>query len=700
MYENFGKLLFKVLSVGVILVGFIGIISNYYFQKLSIQYNTQNSINNYHTRFTSYINEEASMLESFLNLIKEKQKLQKLFISSNKSQLFNSSKELYNFLNKNNNITHFYFIKPDGKVLLRVHDFKRDSDIIKRYTFLKAKETQNIFHGIEFGLKKNYTLRVVSPWVVNGELIGYIELGKEIDKISETISNELGMEIFYAVDKSEYHNSAQFILDRIKNNLKTKDHLIVYETIPANDQIVNFIETYKRPKWLHIDDKSYIGYTTPLEDISKKKLGLKLFLVDISKEYNELIHSVLYYTLIMVSVIIFILIIEYIIARKKQEELDEALLEIKRRTKEKENLLSLFDKGDSVLFRWKNDEKLSIDYVSSNVEKLFGYTKDDFLNSSISYMECIYHSDIDRVREEVIKGKKSLSGFFKHNPYRIITKQGEIKWILDYTVLDKNENGKTTNLLGYTVDITDQIEKDKILLEQRKLASLGEMIGNIAHQWRQPLTAISSLSSGLTLQKELGVLNDQFLEESLKKITKTSKYLSDVIDTFRKFVKSEKTYYDINILDEINKSIELIETSLDNDIINIINNTKDQDKVVIKLAEGELEEVIINILKNAVDILIEKDIKEPWIKIELETLEKSAVITIEDNAGGIPENIISKIFDPYFTTKHQSQGTGLGLYISHKIVCETLKGNLYIKNTDNGAKFYIEIPLEDFTPKV
>lgn len=695
MHENFGKLLFKVLSVGVILVGFIGIISNYYFQKLSIQYNTQNSINNYHTRFISYINEEASMLESFLKLIQEKNDLQKLFINSNKKQLFENSQTVYEFLNKNNNITHFYFIKPDGKVLLRVHDYKRDADIIKRYTFLKAKETQSIFYGIEFGLKKNYTLRVVSPWVVNGELIGYIELGKEIDKISETISNELGMEIFYAVDKKEYKNSAKFILDRIKNNLQTKDHLIVYETIPANNKVVKFIEKYKNPKWINIDDKSYIGYTTPLEDISKKKLGLKLFLVDISQEYNELIDSVLYYTLIMVSVIILILIIEYIIARKKQEELDAALLEIKRRTKEKENLLSLFDKGDSVLFKWKNCEKLSIDYVSSNVEKLFGYSKDDFLNSKVTYLECIYHSDIDRVREEVLKGKESKNGFFKHNPYRIITKEGEIKWILDYTVLDKNENGKTTNLLGYTVDITDQIEKDKILLEQRKLASLGEMIGNIAHQWRQPLTAISSLSSGLTLQKDLGVLNDQFLDESLKKITKTSKYLSDVIDTFRKFVKSEKTYYDINLIDEINKSIELIETSLQNNKIDIINNIKNQNKIVLKLAEGEIEEVIINILKNAVDMLIEKNIQEPWIKIELETIEKKVIITIEDNAGGISESIISKVFDPYFTTKHQSQGTGLGLYISHKIVSETLNGNLYIKNTDNGAKFYIEIPLAD-----
>lgn len=111
------------------------------------------------------------------------------------------------------------------------------------------------------------------------------------------------------------------------------------------------------------------------------------------------------------------------------------------------------------------------------------------------------------------------------------------------------------------------------------------------------------------------------------------------------------------------------------------------------LVSGELSEVIINILNNAKDILIQKNVSEPLVKINLKKANNKAIISIEDNGGGIPENLISKIFEPYFTTKHQSQGTGLGLHMSYKIICESLHGKLYVKNSSNGAQFFIELPL-------
>jgi C4-dicarboxylate-specific signal transduction histidine kinase len=111
------------------------------------------------------------------------------------------------------------------------------------------------------------------------------------------------------------------------------------------------------------------------------------------------------------------------------------------------------------------------------------------------------------------------------------------------------------------------------------------------------------------------------------------------------------------------------------------------------MVSGELPQVIINIINNAKDILIENNIEEKWIKISLEKIDTAAVITIEDNAGGVPLDILPNIFDPYFTTKHQSIGTGLGLHMSKRIITESLKGKLYIQNSEHGAKFFIEIPL-------
>ncbi|MEA3289286.1 MAG: PAS domain-containing protein [Campylobacterota bacterium] len=133
------------------------------------------------------------------------------------------------------------------------------------------------------------------------------------------------------------------------------------------------------------------------------------------------------------------------------------------KTKEQENLLSLFDKGNSVLFRWNNDKNWSIDYVSSNVVNLLGYTKEEFLNNSIDYASCIVKDDIERVFEEVANGQKSKDDFFRHAPYRIITKDGSIKWVLDYTVVTKNDKGDITHFLGYIMDITSQQENQKRL---------------------------------------------------------------------------------------------------------------------------------------------------------------------------------------------------------------------------------------------
>jgi two-component system sensor histidine kinase/response regulator len=137
------------------------------------------------------------------------------------------------------------------------------------------------------------------------------------------------------------------------------------------------------------------------------------------------------------------------------EERTEAL---EHEIRKEENLLSLFDKGDSVLFRWNNDEHWSIDYVSSNVERLMGYSKEAFLDSSIVYASCIYHDDLAHVFEEVQHGKQTVGDFFKHDPYRIVTKEGDIKWVLDYTVLTRNESGHITHFLGYILDITEEIK--------------------------------------------------------------------------------------------------------------------------------------------------------------------------------------------------------------------------------------------------
>jgi C4-dicarboxylate-specific signal transduction histidine kinase len=128
--------------------------------------------------------------------------------------------------------------------------------------------------------------------------------------------------------------------------------------------------------------------------------------------------------------------------------------------------------------------------------------------------------------------------------------------------------------------------------------------------------------------------------------------------------------------------------------IKVIDHTKDIERITIGMVSGELEQVIINIINNAKDVFEERDIKERLLIIDLVKEDEKVILSLEDNAGGIAENIIDKIFDAYFTTKHQSRGTGMGLNMSYRIITESLNGDIYVKNTKNGAKFIIELPLK------
>ncbi len=242
------------------------------------------------------------------------------------------------------------------------------------------------------------------------------------------------------------------------------------------------------------------------------------------------------------------------------------------------------------------------------------------------------------------------------------------------------------------LEVKKNVKHELKLLEQAKMASMGEMIGNIAHQWRQPLSIISTAATGIKLQKEMNILSDKLLFEELEVINKSAQYLSETIETFRNFIKQEKVYKKVFLQENIYKSLDLLKATLTNNHIELVHNLDDIEPIFVNIVEGELSQVMINLITNAKDVFKEKEIEEPKIYLNIKKINKKKIlITFEDNAGGIDEKIIDKIFEPYFTTKHKSQGTGLGLYMSYKIIKESLKGNLYVKNTEIGAKFFIEL---------
>jgi signal transduction histidine kinase/ABC-type nitrate/sulfonate/bicarbonate transport system substrate-binding protein len=248
------------------------------------------------------------------------------------------------------------------------------------------------------------------------------------------------------------------------------------------------------------------------------------------------------------------------------------------------------------------------------------------------------------------------------------------------------------------IEMKKNEERNRILIQQSRMASMGEMLENIAHQWRQPLSTISVSASGIQIKKELKILNDEDLDDSLRHIKNATQYLSNTIEDFRNFFSKDKIASNINTRNTINKTIDLISSTLAKEEITLIRNIQNID---FTSYENELIQVLMNILINAKDALGIKN-SEKLIIVIIKQVENNLVIKIKDNAGGIKKDIIDKIFEPYFTTKHQTQGTGIGLYMSKLIVEKHLNGEISVQNIDfqfnsktyTGALFQIILPLD------
>ncbi|RLA73588.1 MAG: hypothetical protein DRG78_22275, partial [Epsilonproteobacteria bacterium] len=306
------------------------------------------------------------------------------------------------------------------------------------------------------------------------------------------------------------------------------------------------------------------------------------------------------------------------------------------------------------------------------------------------YSEDITHSDyveIDKLssnfllmQKEIHRREKELENFNKTLEDEVNKKTYELQQINDLL----EEKVKK--------EVEKNLEQEKKILESVKMVQMGEMIGNIAHQWRQPLSVISTSASGIKMKQEYGVLDEKDIGEYMDTIVKSTQFLSDTIDTFRDFIKEKKELKEIVIQQRVEATLNIISASLTNNNITMKTNIDNSKPVKLTMIAGELDQVIINIINNAKDALVEKKVVDAMIILEVLQDSHKVLISIEDNAGGIPNDILSKIFDPYFTTKHKSQGTGLGLSMSYKIITDSLKGKLYAKNTNLGAKFFIELP--------
>jgi signal transduction histidine kinase len=264
-----------------------------------------------------------------------------------------------------------------------------------------------------------------------------------------------------------------------------------------------------------------------------------------------------------------------------------------------------------------------------------------------------------------------------------------------------DHNGSPKSYIAIRTDITDRITKEKTFLQQSRLAQMGEMISMIAHQWRQPLAAVSAACIDMRVSmaldkfafasKEDSVRFHTFFDQKMDDIELYVQSLTTTIDDFRNFYKPNKKSVSCSIEKPLEHAMKIIESSLLNNNIKLIKELHSKRK--FKLYDSELMQVILNILKNAQDNFFESKTQDAVITITTHDYAETTVLEICDNGGGIDTQIIHKIFEPYFSTKDEKNGTGLGLYMSKTIVEEHHKGILAVKNHDNGACFTITLPV-------
>ncbi len=349
-------------------------------------------------------------------------------------------------------------------------------------------------------------------------------------------------------------------------------------------------------------------------------------------------------------------------------------------------------------------------YVTScnpATEQLLGYKKDEMIGKHIKmfYLEEDFNI-VEKIFTSILQ-----RGWYKLR-IRIVKKNKILRYAALSASVINDELGNPIGTVGYVRDISkqkqaqDEIkrlndtlqeevnhqleqlrEKDNLLLRQSRMAQMGEMLRMIAHQWRQPLAAISATSASIELKANLNKLNNKIAQQKAQEIATFSQHLSKTIDDFRNFFKPNKEKEETSYNELIASVLEIISISIENENIELIQELNSHDKFISY--PNELKQVILNLIKNAEDALIEKQIKNPYIKISTHTENDTYILEISDNAGGIAEDILSKIFDPYFSTKSKKDGTGLGLYMSKTIIEGHCSGELSVSNSSHGAIFKI-----------
>jgi PAS domain S-box-containing protein len=362
------------------------------------------------------------------------------------------------------------------------------------------------------------------------------------------------------------------------------------------------------------------------------------------------------------------------------------------------------------------DQMEVIRYVNRTIVEIFGYSQDEMIGMSFGslicpeHLPCVAENFKNRIAGLPASSHYELRGRHRDGSpidiemFEALSRTSGIPSIIG-TVLDisarkrgeRDMQQQQVDLeeLNHTLEqrIADEVEssreKDRLMMQQSRFAAMGEMIGNIAHQWRQPLNMLGIVIQQMQMEQEKGQLTTEVMEQRVAKGLELLLYLSRTIDDFRNFFRPGIEARPFSLAKAVAKTVTFFEPSCSGHGIKV--TVEGKCTLMYTGHVNEFSQALLNILNNARDALLEKEFREPCIVVSLQDEGCRGVVTVRDNAGGIAPEVIEKIFDPYFTTKEEGKGTGVGLYMVKTIIERHMQGTIRVKNLQEGAEFTITI---------
>ncbi len=696
MSKNNIKLILIFFLFSILLVSSYIVIENILFSNQAQNVALVNAIKKTKER-TNVFNSFVSKSNNMLNAIKDFDK----FKEYRKNQTIQVESLFLAFAETDQTIMQLRYLDKDGYEKIRVDRTDETSKpfLVKkenlqnksqRYYFLNSKSQEpnkvwyspldlNIENGqIEIPYKP--TLRAIMPLEKDGKFDGILIINLFMDNFLKKFIN---MPLY---DSILINNRGDFLIhyDTNKNwgNYSFEKHNIYKEFPNDAKQILNN-ELYQNNQFVSrkINDQLII-----ILQLSKK------YEKEQTKETNKR------YLLVSILTIVFSMLLSIITVKILQNRV--SIL------KDKLNLS--LDRASHIahLGFWKYNkikDKLTWNKGIYEILEIDDIDQEITYNQFLSYID---QEDIPKIKEEYKNSIEDKREYFIK--YKLKSAKNNIKYVEERAIHTFDKKGNHIKTEGSIYDVTkltllqqEQLDQQKMLYNQSKLAAMGEMIANISHQWRQPLSVISTGATGMKMQKEYNLLKDDFFYTTCDSINENAQYLSQTIEDFTNYIKGDSKPVRFDLKNDTDSFIKLVDSTIKKYNLNIILELEESIKV--KGYPNELIQCFINIFNNAKDALITNvDESERYIFISQKVINNKVIIKFRDNGGGISESALPKIFEPYFTTKHQSQGTGLGLHMSYNLITKSMKGDIKAENVSFefnnkryiGAQFTITIPLE------